>query len=465
MATWTVNLISPSSTPPADDITRLTDALTLLRNNFQGATAPSGTGADAYQHWADTTTGLMKVANSTATAWVTVFRLDDGSRPDDQAIWSNAADPTKKAKVDLSGVTAGATRTLKVQDRNGTLADLDDVQKDLPVYAATTNSGNAYSATLAPVPAGLVDGMRVKVKINAANTGAATLNLNGLGAKAITKNGTTALASGDLAAGQVVELAFDGTQFQMISGAPASVSTVNRVSFTASGSWTCPAGVNYIDLTHVGGGGGGANRNGTTNGGGGGGAGATVRRRIAVTPGVQYDITIGAGGAVGSAGGDTTFAVHAGATLSTAKGGQPGSTTGAGGASGGADPQLGGGAGQLVAAAAEANAVVVALASMGGAFNSGSGGGKGGTASVLSTSSGASESYSGVTTPSGTGFKLGGGGGSTPFGAGATGSDSASAAATPTANTGAGGGGADATGTPKAASAGASGYAFIEYVR
>lgn len=48
------------------------------------------------------------------------------------------------------------------------------------------------------------------------NTGATTLNINSLGAKAIQNNGT-ALVGGELAAGQVVSVRYDGTQFQLMT--------------------------------------------------------------------------------------------------------------------------------------------------------------------------------------------------------------------------------------------------------
>ena len=48
-----------------------------------------------------------------------------------------------------------------------------------------------------------------------ANTGAATFNLNALGAKAIQKNGSTALASGDILAGQPYWLLYDGIDYQL----------------------------------------------------------------------------------------------------------------------------------------------------------------------------------------------------------------------------------------------------------
>lgn len=48
------------------------------------------------------------------------------------------------------------------------------------------------------------------------NTGATTLNINGLGAKALTKFGNTALVAGDIVSGMAVEIVYDGTQFQVL---------------------------------------------------------------------------------------------------------------------------------------------------------------------------------------------------------------------------------------------------------
>jgi hypothetical protein len=50
-----------------------------------------------------------------------------------------------------------------------------------------------------------------------ANTGAVTLNINSLGAKAVTRDGSTALAAGDIVSGEVVVVVYDGTRFQVVS--------------------------------------------------------------------------------------------------------------------------------------------------------------------------------------------------------------------------------------------------------
>ena len=77
------------------------------------------------------------------------------------------------------------------------------------------------------------------------------------------------------------------------------------VTFTTSGSWTCPTGVSSIDyLIVAGGGGGGGQSSGTDVGSGGGGAGGfRTGTGLTVTPGTTYTITVGAGGAGGASSG------------------------------------------------------------------------------------------------------------------------------------------------------------------
>ncbi len=59
--------------------------------------------------------------------------------------------------------------------------------------------------------------MVVNFKATNANTSASTLNVNGLGVIAIKKNSSAALTANDILAGQLVTVAYDGTNFQMQS--------------------------------------------------------------------------------------------------------------------------------------------------------------------------------------------------------------------------------------------------------
>lgn len=89
----------------------------------------------------------------------------------------------------------------------------------------TAAGTDTYTSTPAPAISGYTENLRLFVKFTNANTGAATLNLNGLGAKSIKKNGTTDLASGDIAAGQILQLIYDGTNFQVVGGAGSGSGT------------------------------------------------------------------------------------------------------------------------------------------------------------------------------------------------------------------------------------------------
>jgi GEVED domain-containing protein/Ig-like domain-containing protein len=123
--------------------------------------------------------------------------------------------------------------------------------------------------------------------------------------------------------------------------------------FTTSGTWKCPAGVTSINIEAYGAGGG-SGRGGSNNkeGGGGGGGGAYVSASsVAVTPGVTYTITIGAGGAAGIstsnglAGGATTASFDAATITANGGGGGLNFANGATGGAGGAGGTRNGGSG------------------------------------------------------------------------------------------------------------------------
>jgi hypothetical protein len=103
----------------------------------------------------------------------------------------------------------------------GTIASGKTVVTSLN-YCADAGSTDTYACSLTPAITAYTTGQVVYIKANTANTGAATLNLNLLGAKSIKKTYggvTTTLGDNDIRAGQVVGLVYDGTNFQMLSAA------------------------------------------------------------------------------------------------------------------------------------------------------------------------------------------------------------------------------------------------------
>ena len=119
---------------------------------------------------------------------------------------------------------ANTTRYAIVKPEVGASADtwgaklntnLDDLDALLGAIT-TTGSANAYVLTTGLSLAAYVAGQSFDIKANFTNSGAATINVDTLGAKSITKNGTTALASGDITSGNIYRVSYDGTQFQII---------------------------------------------------------------------------------------------------------------------------------------------------------------------------------------------------------------------------------------------------------
>lgn len=91
------------------------------------------------------------------------------------------------------------------------------LQKGAEIYAADGEASDTYVITLSPVPAAYYAGMVLHFMANTANTGACTLNVNSLGAKTIKKQNDQDTETGDIEAGQIVTVVYDGTNFQMQS--------------------------------------------------------------------------------------------------------------------------------------------------------------------------------------------------------------------------------------------------------
>jgi hypothetical protein len=79
-------------------------------------------------------------------------------------------------------------------------------------YGADAGGTDAYAITITGISA-YTTGMTIVFKANTANTGAASLNINGLGAITIVKRLNTALANNDILAGMTCMVVYDGTNF------------------------------------------------------------------------------------------------------------------------------------------------------------------------------------------------------------------------------------------------------------
>jgi hypothetical protein len=187
------------------------------------------------QQYFSTATGLPLVGGK-------VFTYDAGTN-NPRTTWADAAQVGANANpiiLDARGEAsifwAGAYK-VQLQDALGNVIWTQDnvtslMQFALDNYAVDSGAVNAYAAAGVTVGA-YVAGLRVSVKIANTNTGASTLNYGGLGAKSIKLTNGAALVGGELIAGGLAELEYDGVNFQLLSVLPFIGRTVAE---TAAGA-------------------------------------------------------------------------------------------------------------------------------------------------------------------------------------------------------------------------------------
>lgn len=100
------------------------------------------------------------------------------------------------------------------------VAALGAAVNDIATYGNYfADSGSANAMVVAPT-SGLTfsyaAGVSLQVKVAATNTGATTINVNSLGVKNVTNTNKTALFAGQLLAGAIVIIFYDGTEFQLM---------------------------------------------------------------------------------------------------------------------------------------------------------------------------------------------------------------------------------------------------------
>lgn len=299
-----------------------------------------------------------------------------------------------QAAITTTGTLSGANC---VDARTTTTETINDSDR---AKLVTFNNASAVAASIAQ--AGAASNFQAGWFTTLKNIGAGTVTLT---ATTSTIDGSTQTPT--LLQGESTQLFSDGTNY--FTG--PRLNSARRLSvFTASGTFTPPAGVYWVQYDMWGGGGGSGGASGG-NDGAGGGAGAHCGGTAQVTPGTGVTVTVGAAGSAGLStptaggnGGNTSIAFAAGTITAQGGSGSAAATSavngGAGGVCTGSPPiSEAGGSGQsnnYVGAGSTAIGAGGAAASGGGNsnYNGGAivgnfpGGGASGTANTLGGAAG-----------------------------------------------------------------------------
>ena len=139
----------------------------------------------------------------TATGSNTDGSMDQNSITNAIPVKATASELTTGSN-DAKFATALALENSKYLNQNGTK------------LSATATGTDTYVATITPAITAYVNTHRFFIRFTNANTGAATLNLNSLGAIPLRKNVNEVLIAGDIPAGSIMVVSYDGTNFQIL---------------------------------------------------------------------------------------------------------------------------------------------------------------------------------------------------------------------------------------------------------
>ena len=122
------------------------------------------------------------------------------------------------------------------------------IQDNKFAYLTSVSGTDSISATAALGLTSYTIGQRFTFISVGENFGAATLDINAIGVKDITKNGTDPLVAGDIPADAAVEVVYDGVQFQLLNPAtsvPAGVIMIwHDTLLTVPSGWYVCDGTN-----------------------------------------------------------------------------------------------------------------------------------------------------------------------------------------------------------------------------
>ena len=194
-------------------------------------------------------TGQPVVANTVISATVfNALTADLASGLTNCITKDGQSTPTANIPMGSNKITSLAVGTLA-----NDAATLGQVQSTAAKLIGSISGVDTVLGIMSPTLTAYAAGQLFYYIAAGANTGAVTLNIDGLGAKAVTRDGATALAAGDINSGEIVVVIYDGTRFQMINAANSFGNTTINGTLTVTGNTGLQANVSITSTLSVGG--------------------------------------------------------------------------------------------------------------------------------------------------------------------------------------------------------------------
>lgn len=105
---------------------------------------------------------------------------------------------------------------------------------DWAPFAVDTGTSNAIRVAYTPAITSYDDDLVLFVRVASDNTGEVTINVNGLGSKALLKNGSETLSAGDIQGGSVICVAYHSGSFHLVSGLSGGSGTGESTTTTVA---------------------------------------------------------------------------------------------------------------------------------------------------------------------------------------------------------------------------------------
>ena len=97
-------------------------------------------------------------------------------------------------------------------------ANLSQVQGSTAKLLQSVTGTDTITAAMVPALTAYAAGQMFYFVAAGDNTGAVTINIDSLGAKSVTRDGSVALVAGDILSGEIALVVYDGTRFQLLNG-------------------------------------------------------------------------------------------------------------------------------------------------------------------------------------------------------------------------------------------------------